>query len=103
FPGQGRETVQGCPERLGEQARVDAVPGDLAEGLKECGEGVLERFRGVLLGVCEAAVECEDGVVDRWVACGEVEVGAREGGDPGAWAVRGGGRGPHRRGHLGGA
>ena len=102
-PGQGRQPVQGRPEHLGEQPRVDAVPGDLAEGLQQGGEGVLQRLRGVLLRVRQAAVELEQGVVDRRVACGEVEVGAGEGGDPGARAVRGGGRGPHRRGQFGGA
>jgi hypothetical protein len=81
--------VQGCPERLGEQARVDAVPGDLAEGLDECGKGVLEMCRGVLLGVCEAAAELEQGVVDRRVTCGEVEEGTGQGGDPQTTSPRG--------------
>ncbi|CAM5660524.1 hypothetical protein SALBM311S_09880 [Streptomyces alboniger] len=56
-----------APEHLGEQSRVDAVPGDLAEAFQQRGESVLERFRGVLLCVRETAVELEDGVVDRRV------------------------------------
>lgn len=43
-PGQGGQSVQGRPERLGEQCRVDAVPGDLAEVLQQGGEGVLQRL-----------------------------------------------------------
>ncbi|MFF1402517.1 anthrone oxygenase family protein [Streptomyces sp. NPDC058294] len=45
----------------------------------------------------------EQGVVDRRVVLGEVEVGAGEGGDPLARAVCSGGRGTHRCGQLGGA
>jgi hypothetical protein len=82
---------------------VDAVTGDLAEGFEQGGEGVLEWLWGVLSRERQAGVELEHGVVDRRVARGEVEVGAGEGGDAGAGAIRGGGRGAHRGGHLGGA
>lgn len=102
-PGQGRQPVQGRPEHLGEQRRVDSFPGDLTERLRQGGEGVLQGLRGLLVGERQSAVELEHGVVDRRIALGEVEVGAGEGGDPGARAVRGAGRGPQRGGHLGGA
>lgn len=95
--------MQGCPEQLGEQTRCDAVPGDLAEGLQQCGEGVFQRFRGVVLREREAAVELENGVVNRRVVLGEVEVRAGEGGDPGARTVHIEGRGPYRSRQFGGS
>ncbi|WP_234315325.1 DUF1772 domain-containing protein, partial [Streptomyces globisporus] len=57
--------------------------------------------RGSFPRVRQAAVELEEGVVDRRVVLGEVEVGAGEGGAPLARAVGGGGRGAHRRGQFG--
>ncbi len=95
--------MQGRPEHLGEQSRVDAVPGDLPEAFQQGGEGVLQRLWGVVVREGQTAVELEHGVVDRRVAYGEFEVGAGERGDPGARPVGGRGRGPQRSGHLGSA
>ncbi|RPK57254.1 hypothetical protein EES44_25970 [Streptomyces sp. ADI96-15] len=84
--------MQGCPEHLGEQSRVDTVADDLPEGLQQGGEGVLKGLGSVLPGERQAAVELEDRVVDRRVPGGEGEVRAGQSGDPGAWVLLRAGR-----------
>jgi hypothetical protein len=74
--------MQGCPEHLGEQPRGDAFPGDLAQGLRQGRERVLQWLRGVLLRVRQTAVELEQRVIDRGAALGEVEVGTSQNGHP---------------------